>query len=91
MAWGGLTTWAVSDVWPEHRVLIGFGTAAVAATIGEVWDKHHGSGFSPLDVAVSAWGGLLGAVVTDQFLLAPVATKAPQGGHYLGVVAQYKF
>jgi len=61
------------------------------ATIGEIWDKKHGSGFSTLDVAVSAWSGLIGAVVTDQFFLAPVATKQQQGGHYVGVAAQYKF
>jgi hypothetical protein len=93
MAWGGVGTWAASatGVWPEHRVLVGVATAAVAGTIGEIWDKHHGSGFSPLDVAVTTWGGLIGAVVTDQFILAPVATKQQQGGHYVGVVAQYKF
>jgi hypothetical protein len=91
VAWGGVGTWAASGVWPEHRLLVGVGTAVIAGTIGEIWDKHHGSGFSPLDVAVTAWGGLIGAVVTDQFLLAPVATKPQQGGHYVGVVAQYKF
>jgi hypothetical protein len=93
MAWGGGGTWAASTfgVWPEQRVLVGVATAAIAGTIGEIWDKHHGSGFSTLDVAATAWGGLIGAVVTDQFLLAPVATKAQQGGHYVGVVAQYKF
>jgi len=91
MAWGGLGTWAASGPWPEHRALIGFGTAVAVATIGEIWDKKHGSGFSTLDVAVSAWGGLIGAVVTDQFFLGPVASKQQQGGHYVGVVAQYKF
>jgi|KBSMisStandDraft_5_1062788.scaffolds.fasta_scaffold24747_7 hypothetical protein len=93
MAWGAGGTWAASafDVWPEHRVLVGVATATLAGAIGEVWDKGHHSGFSPLDVAVTAWGGLIGAVVTDQFILAPVATKPQQGGHYVGVVAQYKF
>ena len=93
MFWGGAGTWAssASGVWPEHRIVVGVATAAVAGTIGELWDKHHGSGFSPLDVAVTTWGGLIGAVVTDQFILAPVAPKPQQGGHYVGVVAQYKF
>jgi len=93
MAWGGIGTWASSatGVWPEHRVVVGVATAAVAGTIGEIWDKHHGSGFSPLDVAVTTWGGLIGAVVTDQFILAPVANKPQQGGHYVGVVPQYRF
>ena len=27
MAWGDLGTWAASGPWPEHRALIGFGTA----------------------------------------------------------------
>ena len=79
-----------SYVVPTVIAVWGMSTGA-AGTIGEIWDKHHGSGFSPLDVAVTAWGGLIGAVVTDQFFLAPVASKPQQGGHYVGVVAQYKF
>jgi hypothetical protein len=90
MAVAGVTTWAVSDLWPESRGLIGFGAAVLVGVLDELHDKHKGYGFSALDVASSAAGGAIGAFVTDRFILAPVASRS-QSGSYVGVVAQYRF
>ena len=93
MAVGGVTTWAVSELWPEnreYRALIGFGAAALVGVLDELHDRQKGYGFSARDVAWAAAGGALGAFVTDRFFLAPVASRS-QSGNYVGVVAQYRF
>jgi hypothetical protein len=90
-AWGGITTIVASDHWPEHRVLLGVGVATTACLIGEWYDRNRGQGFSTLVVVATAAGGVIGALVTSRFILMPVATRAQEGGRYVGVVARYSF
>jgi hypothetical protein len=79
----GAFTWGASYKWPEHRALVGFGASASFGVLTEAVAKN---GFSALDAGAHALGAAIGAVVTDEYLLAPVIKR--EGGHtsYVGVM-----
>lgn len=84
---GGVSTWAANFVWPEHRVLIGFGFAAGVGFVEEATAKN---GFSMLDASMNMLGAAIGSGLTDRFLLAPVV-KREAGHSYVGVLIQRRF
>ena len=78
----GAATWGASDRWPEHRALVGF---AASASLGVFTEATSRNGFSALDAGSNALGAAIGALVTDEYLLAPVIRR--EAGHvsYIGV------
>ncbi len=78
----GAVTWGVSDRWPEHRALVGFAASATLGLLGEAASKN---GFSALDAGSHALGAAIGALVTDQYLLAPVIKREAGHTSYIGV------
>lgn len=93
----GASTAVAARFWPENRALIGFTVGVTYGVLGELFDirgrttKWNGK-HSALDVASTAVGAGIGAVVTDRFILMPVV-KREHGGRYqyYGVVGQYRF
>ncbi|MEO8187554.1 MAG: hypothetical protein ABI580_09360 [Burkholderiaceae bacterium] len=78
----GAVTWGASYRWPEHRALVGFGAAASLGVLTEAASKN---GFSALDAGSNALGAAIGALVTDEYLLAPVIKREAGHTSYIGV------
>jgi hypothetical protein len=78
----GAVTWGVSDRWPEHRALVGF---AASASLGVLTEATSRNGFSALDAGSNALGAAIGALVTDEYLLAPVIKREAGHTSYIGV------
>lgn len=69
-------TWVADHYRPEHRVLIGFVTVLTIAVAEELRQKASTTSnhISALDIATTAAGGALGAVIGNRYLLRPVVT-----------------
>ena len=78
----GAVTWGADNRSPEHRALIGFGASATLGVLTEAASKN---GFSALDAGSNALGAAIGAMVTDQYLLAPVIKREAGHTSYIGV------
>ena len=71
----GVITGTVADkYYPEHRAIIGFTGSTAVILIGEGLQMGRGEEFSSslLDVSAHTIGALIGATITDKYLLAPI-------------------
>ncbi|MDD2273000.1 MAG: hypothetical protein PHP95_11605 [Desulfuromonadaceae bacterium] len=90
----GVVTGTVADTyWPEHRGMIGFSASAVVILIGEGVQKVQGETLSSslLDVGSHLIGALIGATITDRYILAPVVERNAAGNVRVGIVMQQNF
>ena len=84
----GTVTWGANYRWPEHRALVGFGAAASLGVLTEATSKN---GFSALDAGSNALGAAIGALATDEYLLAPVIKREAGHRSYIGVTVVKTF
>lgn len=88
-----VTATAADKYWPEHRGLIGFTVSTAAVIVGEGYEMAKGEKFSSSlqDALAHAIGAMIGATITDKFILAPVVERDAAGSRKIGIVMQRYF
>lgn len=76
VALGGLGVCAADRIWPEYRLPVGVVLGFLPGLVIEIVDQASGSGFSTWDLLADGLGSIIGAVVTDRFILKPVVSTA---------------
>ena len=88
-------TYLVDRYWPaqrENRGWIGFGLSALGGVVGEGIQYLEVDYFSWLDAGSHVLGSIIGAYVTDRFILAPVVETGPGDKvSRIGVIARFDF
>ena len=90
----GVVTGTVADTyWPEHRALVGFATSTSVILISEGFQVADGARVSSslLDVGSHMIGALIGATITDRYVLAPVVERKAAGNARVGIVMRQNF
>jgi hypothetical protein len=91
-------TAAITDIyWPEYREyrgVIGLGVSTLYIAIAEgtqmIFNGERISS-SAVDIGFHTVGSFVGAIVTDQYILAPIVKKEPDGGTLVGFAVQGSF
>ncbi|MCX5877030.1 MAG: hypothetical protein NT087_12210 [Deltaproteobacteria bacterium] len=90
----GVITGTVADkYWPEHRAMIGFTGSTAVILVGEGLQMAEGEKFSDslLDIASHMFGAMLGATITDRFLLLPIVEHDKAGATKIGMMMRQSF
>lgn len=90
----GVITGTVADTyWPEHRALIGFTGSTAVILVGEGLQMSEGEKFSSslLDIASHMFGAMIGATITDRFLLMPIVEHDKVGATKIGMMMRQSF
>jgi len=90
----GAATTIADKYWSEHRALIGFSVSTACGMIGEGIDRAtHGEKFSSMiqDVAFHTLGAVIGSLITDKFVLAPVIYRDHAGSNHFELSIQCQF
>ena len=74
---GGVATAAADRFWPEHRLLAGILLGTLPGLGIEIADSTNDAGFSTGDLLADFTGALIGAFVTDTWILKPVVSGGP--------------
>lgn len=85
----GVIMGTVADkYWPEHRAMIWFtgGTAVILAAEGLQMAEGKKFSSSLLDIASHMLGAMLGATITDRFLLMPIVEHDKAGATKIGMM-----
>lgn len=87
---------AISDKYfPEYdRAWVGFTVSAVAGVLSQYYEYSNDTNTASdalADAASHALGAAIGSIVTDRYILMPVASKNASGDIYLGVNLMAKF
>jgi len=90
----GAVTAAASDRYrSEQRGLIGFSVSTVVAIVSEGYQMAKGETFSSSlqDVLANTIGAMIGAIITDKYILAPIVERDSAGTRKIGIVVQRHF
>ena len=90
---GGVTATVADKYWPEHRAMVGFTVSTAVIVVGEGIQMGQGEKFSSslLDIASHMIGAMIGATITDRYLLLPVVERDNAGNAKIGMVMQGRF
>ena len=90
---GGVTATVADKYWPEHRSMIGFTVSTVVILAGEGIQMGQGEEFSSslLDIASHTIGAMIGATITDRYLLLPVVERDNAGNAKVGMIMKGSF
>lgn len=90
---GAITATVADKYWPEHRAIIGFAASTSVILIGEGVQLAEGTRFagSLQDILAHTIGAIIGATITDRYLLVPVVERGPAGTTKVGLVMQQSF
>ena len=84
---GGVGAGLADRFFPKHRFIVGTLVGTLPGLAIELGDSTNEAGFSVGDLAADFLGAMLGAVVTDKFILKPVVEMGPD--RYLGLVYEH--
>lgn len=91
---GAITATVGDKYWPEHRAIIGFSASTAEVLIGEGYQMiTQGEQFtsSLQDVIAHTIGAIIGATITDRYILMPFVEHGPKNSSQFGMFMQMSF